>query len=477
MRMMIRKWSPFLLITLTGLLLYSGITKTYAFTDAYDFVYSADHPDFIKVFFQGGRPIYGFIMKWSYLAINGIEELYILRILALIFAISFSGYFFSYMRREGNNVYESLFVALIVLLSPSLSIKILWSVIWILPLVLWISFYSGVSLVNYQRHGKVLDLVVAIIGGLVVLLTYQPLFTFSIIPLFLNWIKTKDFKELVKLGLIHLSLYLIYFLIFKFYLRFLDIPSLERAGISTNIFERMQWFITGPLIKGFTWSLFFVSSGFRWAIRAIIIIGLIWSVMSYSKLSFKYFLINSIILFLFLLGSYIPNILSSDSWMSYRTMDTLLLIPILSIWFSIKKSRVSDLSKKVIYALFLFFSFAMAFFNINRGFIDIQVAEYNAVNKKMASLDENTNTLLFIPPPLKLVQDEKILKRVITDEFGRLSSSSTWVPEPMTRLILRSNGKNESLKLFVMESDKEIMNNHNRVTIDVGSLFLEEIKN
>lgn len=471
----IRQKYHYIIIIVSGLLLYSGIIKTYAFTDAYEFLLNAKESNFTNVFIQGGRPVSALVMKLSYLCFDTVESLKFLRVFSLLISLGFSLYLFEYLKREGFSVIESLFLALIVLLSPAISIKILWSVLWIMPFVLFLSFQCGVFLLRYQQKGFIKDLIIAIILGQVVLLTYQPIFTFSLIPLFINWLKYKDFKFLLKPGLVHLSLYVLYFIIFKLSLSVIDIPELERTNISLNIGERIQWFFSGPVLKSFTWSVFFLPNGLRWIFRGIMLAAILLILFRGFKMQMKSGAISTLMLVLFLIGSYVPNIISSDSWMSYRTMDALLLIPILFIWFAISNSDLGRKVKTSIFSLFLILSFYMAFINVNNGFVDLQVAEYKAVNEKIETLSENVDTLIFIPPPLKLIKDQKLLKRVITDEFGRLSSSSIWVAEPMLRLILRSNNKSEHVSVKIKDHNTKLIGNDKTATIHVEHLFLEKI--
>ncbi len=473
MKMMIWKWFPYLVITLTGVLLYHGVIKTYAFTDAYEFTLNASNSNFIEVFLQGGRPLYGLAMKWSFMYVQNVDSIYLLRTASLLLAIGFSCLFYIFLRKEGFKSIDSLMMAVIILLSPSMSIKIVWSVLWIMPLIMTLAFFAGTKLLQYQRKGLLSDLIASILLGLVVLLTYQPIFTFSLIPIFINWIRGYE-KGLIKVGLIHVATYIVYYIIFRTYLFVFEVPPLERSGISLDILGRLQWFYSDALLRSITWNLLFQPNGIRWIYRSIVITLVLFFLLKNSRFKPKGFLKLSAFLIIFSIGAFLPNILSSDIWVSYRTMDALIFLPIIFIWYGLTNLSLKKWLRYSLYFIFLALSFAMAFYNINNGFIAIQVAEYNAIDKKIASLEENTDALLFIPPPLKLVKDGKILKRVITDEFGRLSSSSSWVPEPMTKLMLRSNGKNRNLELIINNYGNSA-GSYN-ATIDVQHLFMEEIK-
>ena len=466
------KWGPYVLLLLVGLFLYAGIFKVYAFTDAYDYVYSASQPDFINVFLEGGRPIYGWIIKWSYINFYSLEELSFLRFFSLLLSFSFCFYFYNYLLKEGFNQAASLLLSLLILLSPSMSIKILWSVLWIMPLITLASFYTGVLLLTYYKKKSPIHLIVAIVLGLLVLLTYQPLFTFSIVPVFLYWFKERNQKGIIKIGVVHFFTYALYFAIFKSYLFVYDITPQGRASISLDFIDRVTWFLSGPLLKSFTWNLFFVASGFRWVFRALVFLSVLILFFKTYRSTIKSTIINLLILIAFFFVSYLPNLLSTDNWMSYRTMDALLFLPILFIVCTLTNGLLNRQWSYAVLSLFLIISLFMAHKNINSGFIDLQVAELNAVKKKVASVND-VQEWIIVPAPLKLVREEKILKRVITDEFGRLSTSSKWVPEPMLKLVLRSLGRNEDVKINIKNANEIIPDDP--ATIEVRSLFLTEM--
>lgn len=467
------KWWPYFLLVITGIILYSGSLKTYAFTDAYDFLYSSNKAEFIDVFLQGGRPLYGLAMKWSYSSIENIDDLRIFRLISLIFSLGLCSFFYRYLKSLEYREFDSSFLALVLLFSPALSIKIVWSVLWIMPLMVLLSFLSGALLVNFLKSKRPKDLVLSISLGVFVLLTYQPIFTFSLIPLLLAWLNHKSLRGLTQLAVLHLAIYVIYFIIFKGYIYLFDIAPLNRATITFDIIQQLKWFFTGPMIKSFTWNFFFVSSGFRWGIRVLLLLSILVSIIFSNKEEPSKIFTNLSIFLLCMLAAYIPNLLSSDNWMSYRTMDALLLVPIIFIWHSLSKSSIKKTWKYSILTLFVVVSFLMTFKNVNSGFVNLQVAEYNGVKRKI-KLSEGVQSWIFVPAPLKTVRDNKILKRVITDEFGRLSSSSNWVPNPMVKLALRSLGKSEEVEVKITEDENIKVNNI--ATIDVESLFLQELK-
>lgn len=87
-----------------------------------------------------------------------------------------------------------------------------------------------------------------------------------------------------------------------------------------------------------------------------------------------------------------------------------------------------------------------AWYNITRGFIDLQTREYAAVRSEVMRLIpdlKDKGNLLFIMPSFDFVVSEGMVRRVVSDEFGSLSSSRDWVPMPMVKQILREAGEKE----------------------------------
>lgn len=457
---------PSILLVLS-IILFHGIFKTYAFTDDYDFLLNASHPDFINVFIQGGRPIFGFLMKLFFSSFNSVEEAYVIRIFSLFGALLFVNCFYFFLRNNGFSLFFSFFVALLLLFSPSLDIKVIWTLAFSKPyvsiLALVAGHYTCKAIDTSPKYGFL-----AILFGLTVLLTYQPIYTLSVIPIFLKWMKNKyDHKSILKILVLHLVIYVIYYATFKLSLILFDLSALDRSGVSLNLFERTWWFITGPVERALVYNFLFYKRAVLWVILSMSIVSIgyyVITVLNRKRAGLHVFYLTG-----FFYLSMLPNILSSDDWISYRTMGTLIIIIILIYAYMIHQIKHKLIRVSVI-VLISIVAFINAFYNVNSGFINNQVREFSHLKGHLENNRLNDNRYLFLQPEVNFLDSNNFLERVITDEYGRLSTSSDWVPGPIVKLIYKGN--NKPLPLVKLLKNEEQMDSSYTI-INMPKIFLE----
>lgn len=431
---------------------YHGILYTYAFTDDYEFLLNASNENFLNVFIQGGRPIFGLVLKWAFITFDSLQELKFIRLFGLFGAFLLTNVFYIFLRKSGFTILFSLLASLLLISSPSFGIKIGWTLAYAKPYFTIIALLSGVLITEYIKKQSITLLICSILFGVSVLLLYQPLYTFSLIPLVVYWIKNPDLNKrfILKFLLLHIIIYVIYFFIYKFSLYYFDLQPLGRTGIDiTSLFNKIEWFWADVFKRALVYNFIFAPNAIQWIIRVTIFLSIIY-ILWFKK---KNYLINFLFLLIVLHLSMLPNIVSSDSWVSYRTMGTLISVMVLLMVFAIDNIGHNKM-KRVAGTFIMLVMICMAFYNFNFGFIKIQKNELSMVKSELHRLKYPTE-LFFVQPPVDFMKKEGYLKRVIGDEYGRLSSSSDWVPDPMVKLLYKTQNKDISVIKVVTETDKE----------------------
>jgi len=409
------------------LIIYHGLFLEYGFTDDYEFLLNASNDNFINVFVQGGRFIYGFLVKAAFISINGVAQLCLLRVLGLVGAVIFIIIVYDYLRKINYSKIHSVFICLLLACSPSISIKIGWSLAFIFPFLLSLSFVYGIYITKLSSWKALL----LFPFGVLVLFCYQPIYTFSIVPLVLLWLKKNTHPlKVAKVLFIHLSTYFIYYFLFKYSLNLFELNPLSRSSVDLDLLNKFEWFVSEPLVKALKYNFIFTDKAISWIILSIVSISII--VHIYFRKP-KKIIVNILIVCVFILLSYLPNLVASDPWVSYRTMDTLVFILVLIgssnlFLFSFKKENY------LVYSIAIIISLS-AYYNFNYGLSYIQSKEYNALKMELKRESNKAGKLIFIQPEVKFLSENGFMNKTVTDEFGRMSSSSDWVPEPMIKLI------------------------------------------
>lgn len=474
---------PYIVIIIVSILLFSGIMKEYAYTDVYEFLYNARNDNFIDVFIQGGRPVYGLFNKVLLTSITKVQELAWLRLLGVVGVILSTSFFFHLLHASGIYKGLALQCSLFFMFSPSASTTGSWmasyQVGWGLLMALSAGYFVTKSLGSERTKGMLLG-GLGVIFGILALLTYQPTYTAFIIPGFLCFLKNRDIRGTSRFLGIYFLLYIVYFVLHKGLLIITELPSLSRASFTDNPMGKLKWFAEWPLKMVLQDNLIFYP---EWC--QLLVVGITVAL----AVSFLFILVYQkpvrvmalMVFFLtaFLFAAYIPNLVSSDDWVSYRTLSTLFMLKWAFIFWGLShfshRFRFIWMATIVIGLWF----FLNSWYNINSGFIEIQTEEYRKIQKEVVRLKpemEQTGQLVFIMPSYDFMARQGVVSRVVSDEFGSLSTSRDWVPVPMVKQILREiEGESETrLKVhLISDSEEASLKDYEGVpVINVEQLFL-----
>jgi hypothetical protein len=431
------KYTSLTIIAILLFFLFKGILDTYAFTDGYEFIFNADSTDFINVFLQQGRSVSGWIIKQIYPHLHYVSDLSKLRILNLICLFLSAVLIYNILIRNNIKSFHSLVIIILFITSPFASIVVHWeaasSSIWGYPVALLSGELIFTNFLNKNKiEKKRFDLILysGITLGITSLFIYQPAYTAFIFPAFLHFITGQKREVIWKFLLLHLTIYGIYFLLFKFQMNQLHLTPNERSGMTIS-FYKIYWFLKGALFMSFHYNIIFASNAIIKAISITSIIFIAYYIYAKTKDSNRNEKLIFLGMFLTFYGlAYFPSIVSKDNWISYRTMGTLTLLSSVLLTssiasFPIKKFQYNDLVISIIAILFIWKSYEN-----NSSFTNIAAKEYaNAKTIIAEKLKQGyPKKILVIMPEEKFLEHQKILSNIVTDEFGKLSNTVDWAP-------------------------------------------------
>jgi hypothetical protein len=413
------------------LFLFRGIFETYAYTDGYDFAWNRSNTDFINVFLQQGRFISGWIFKMLFLQIDHISDLFKIRLLNLTCLFLSSALIYRMLKRNNINEFYALAIVIVFICSPFASIVVHWeatsSTIWGYPLAL----LAGELVFTAYLNKKKPPIYVGILFALVSLFIYQPAYTAFIIPAFLHFITGQKRDVLKRFLFLHFFIYGLYFLLFRFQLNQLAIPPDGRAGIMISLLKPLI-FIKGVFVRSLHYNIIFASV----AVQLIIIV--------LSLMVIGYFVYDKIrnenkndkwnfmaLLALFYVLGYFPNFISSDNFVAYRTMGTVIFISSFLLISSVASLPLRSMYLNALIAIVVVVSIAAAYFN-NKTFTGIQSKEYADVKAIVAEKLKQgyPKKIMLIRVEENFLVEQNLVANVVTDEFGKLSNSVDWAPKP-----------------------------------------------
>lgn len=471
-----------ILAIVMSLLLYLGIFSTYAFTDANEFLYSAHtSSQFIDVFVQGGRPIYGELNKLIFgNLIDTVSQLKWIRLISLLGCVLFSIQLFRFLIKSKFHFFESAFFSLLVLSLPSFGVFMSWSVTYEIPIALNCSFWAGVLLLKSieNKRLKVLNYSVALLLVVISLSLYQSAGTAFLIPFVILFTKNSilPFSILIKLGVFFIVSFGLYYVTFKLSLALYDLAPLGRSGIDIlNLPQKVLNFYTLEMETLLYGSSILIKS------------YLLLSLASFCFLGYFFFLIKDktksiFIVFLVLVipFSYLPNLLSVDSWICSRTLAPAAVIVLFYQFYFLRQLSIKSKIAKGISVGFFVFLLLFSSYNLNVYFTGIQSKEYSALHEEFGSYSFSENeTIILIRPEHNFLQATGYYKYSYSDEFGQLSCSRDWVPIPFLKQVIKETNPTASLPIIKTYGPQEPYNlsDSSALIIDLSKILIKHFEN
>lgn len=430
-----------------------GIFKDYAFLDANEFVWTADNDENFKdQFIQGGRFLYALLNEYVYgVFTNSISSLKWIRFFSLTASVGFSVQLFLFLLKLNLKTLESALFAFLVLMLPSFSIYHSWSATYEVPIALNLSFFAGLLIIKAIENRKKRNQNYLIAFALVIisLCLYQSAVTILLIPFVFKSIivRKAELKHIIILLVFLAFSFLTYFIIFKLSLYWFKIEPNRRTGINVlNFPYRIIKFYLKELRMVIMGSGFLVFPILSLSLGLISVFGFFYTLFKKQirKLEAQV-LLGFLVLVLPL--SYFPNLISSDSFICSRTIAPTAIIVLFFQFMCIRQIAHNNKIIKGLSITVAILFIALGSLNLNYYVTRIHNKEYIALKKAFEKIPlDNKQDIVIVRPKNIFLQEYNFYKQESADEFGHISSSRIWVPEPLFKQILTERFNSLNIK-------------------------------
>lgn len=419
----------FSVATTVCLFLNVDILKEYIFLDANELIYTASRDSkFHNLFIENGRHLLGYWSEYLYANLcKTITSLKWVRLATLICSVIFSCQIFRFLISQGLNQFESFLFAITILALPSFTIYYSWSATAQIPLLLILNFYAGTILLKAlsKKQNLVLMSFISFTIVLITLFTYQSVVMAFILPFIFKTVITNklDYKSGIYLLTFTFISFVSFYILFKL---LTSINNLDAAGrTSLNLFSLPKKIIKFYLFECVT---LIKNSGFLMFSKTFLILG------SMCFLGFFYYNIKKnkswifkLILLAVLPLSYAPNLLSSQSYFSLRTIAvTAIIICFYQFWMLKTLCNKYEFLKKVL-VIVPFTLLILSYYNQHNYVAGIQYKEYKVLKNVFKSTTVISNEkLIIVIPEHGFLKTNGFLVNDFSDEFGNLSSTKPW---------------------------------------------------
>lgn len=440
---------PVLIFTVFALILGLGLNyslfKNYAYSDAYEFVWSGtESPVFINAFIQGGRPLYGVLNQWIFGSlIDGINDLKWLRMTSGIMSVLLSVQVFVFLLKKMNwsIVWSSIF-SFSLLMLPSFTVYFGWSVTYEIPIALNASFLGGTLFLSSITAPRLsyLKIFTGVFLSVVALSLYQPAGTAFLIPFVIYYVHATRLiiKSVIQLAVFYCITFALYYALFQFVLKYSEIPPLERAGMNLGGLPKniINFYFTEltPILGG---SFILTMKTVMYILGLILFLSFfLWQKLQTENVR------NGIFKMVFFLGilpiSYLPNLLSVDQWVSTRVIAPAAIIVLFYQFFAVKK-MIEKFSGFRYFATGLVVLFVIVgSYNQNVALAGLQAEEYKLVRSEVERvIDIHPEKIQLVVSSRQLSPVLGILPRTYSDEFGIFSTAIHWVPVSIFNQIVK----------------------------------------
>lgn len=470
-----------------AVVMYLPVLGTYAHTDSYEFFRNAErNPEFIHVFIQGGRPIFGFIVTTLFQATETIADLKYIRAIALAGNVLLLIFFYRFLLKSGFTKNFSLALTVFFCSSSFIGLVTAWTALFQAG---WAALVSLWSVLLYDKafsgrgHQRIFYLAGCVLAGIAALMMYQPAFTFFIFLSFVAYDRNRNLFQFTGAAGVYLAIYLIYFVIFKLILWYTGLPPLGRTDLEFNLFSKLEWFLDTALVHAFKFNLLLVRNSFVNLLRVPVLILFLWAAIQYFRqgIAREKITYAVLVLFVYVLG-YIPNLVSTENHASNRSLITVVLLNAFFLYKLIDHLLPAARPKAIAYTIITGIFVVFGFTNLRYGITRIQSAEYAILKNRTfqvlaADTAHRIDTIHIIRPSRQFLQEQGIIQRESGGEFGLLSNSVDWATLPMFETFVEDIAKEtghdaSSIHLNICHPGGEATCQGHAPLIDIGHEFV-----
>ncbi|HMG68002.1 MAG TPA: hypothetical protein VK588_09955 [Chitinophagaceae bacterium] len=448
------------------------------------------------MFHTQGRWLSGLIFQNCFSSILTIGQLKILRLISLggwvattiAWAIFFKKWSYWLNLDEKTWWLSSIYIVC----SISVCIYIGWASCFEIFLAIFFGLLSthilfkGLNKNQHEIHLSNMVILGSVLAGLASLFLYQPAFGIFLLPFFLAYVKNKKARptRVIIIGMIfYISLYLIYYILFKYSLRSYHLEASNRTEIHFNFLKKLSFFFSGPFPQGFSMNLLFsASSIFSQIFYPLVFIGWLWITLKRNQhLTFGGNVVFVAIILFLLALIYLPSMISAEDFPSYRTLFVFNLSVFIMVIESFLQLFSSEKKKTIVTIAGVLFLVMTSVYTFNFQFVNPLKKEYSVLKKFLRENYDPSITHVHFIRADKFLFTPEFHTRVYRDEFGAPSTYRDWVPEPIVKQMIfeLTNDRKLAEKITVIQFDaqssfdlaEKISKDSNSLLINMNRLF------
>ena len=425
----------------------------YAYLDeAHQLWHNEDGSNFV-MFATQGRFITGWIFNKFFYWTKSIDDLKYLRL------FSFAGWclaavLWPYLLNKWNRFLQLpdlviTFSSIFLVCSLPVAIYIGWASCLEVFIGFAAGLFSGHLLFMNLMQPKesiripVMKLLVIVFSGLMSLFIYQNCFGCFLIPFayYFFFVSRKIEKKLIIGVAFYLLIVGVYFFLFKYSLTWFHLTGSDRTGLQFDILGKLSFFVSHPLALAFSFNFLYNYHGILsqafYPLCALLLIISIYRINKKVKETFGILVVLLIICLLM----YIPGLVVSENFASYRTMLALsLLIPVVlfgNIFILTERFKY----QRQIALAFIGIIIIAGYYNFNLQFIDPLKYEYAKLRDRLNQESwQKVDTVYFVRASENAFSQSHGVKDY-KDEFGLPSTFKDWTPDPFIRQVCFENTK------------------------------------
>jgi hypothetical protein len=492
-------------LPLIALVIYYPLFYThYFYTDEITQLwhYRAD-PNF-QMGTEQGRLFSELLYRGMYTSINNIAQITWLRLFSLMGWLCCLPIWYTILARicraASISALVPFFGVLYLICCPAFMIGVSWAVCMELFIAYTFGLMAGYACYVYLTDAAgagqgflragTWRLVVALVLGLVSLFTYQNGFGCFLLPFFLVAVSKRRISRtsLNAVGF-YLLVYLIYYVLFKWQLHFLNMGASGRSGFATDPVGKIYFMLTQPLANAFH---------FTWIINERSVVGGIVYLVIFGTCLVGGFLgwegrgerqgkgsmagknwttgiryTAGIVVCLFLI--YLPSLVVKENYASNRTLLALDLAVFFLVFEAVLPFLKSVQRRLIVLTLIALFFIGSAWYNLRYEFLGPVSIEYKRVRGYIEThYRPGIDTVDFIRPRGDLFHRHYGIASS-WDEFGMPSTFANWVPEPFTKQVVYEITGNRAvadhLVIRYWANREEWMRSGNTLVIDVENIL------
>jgi hypothetical protein len=396
-----------------------------------------------KFVVASGRPTYAALLFVAFHSLGSIDDLVYLRLVGVLGLSVLACCLYLTLRRAGWNKPQAFCLSLIVATMPTFQVYVGWATT---AFFTWAGVASASAWHMAERANaqpqpgrKWICGIIAVLMLVVAITIHQSaamiFWVFVAIGVFRPGVTpSRAVRQMAWHGIIMLSALAIGFVLYKFGMAiFGKLANEGRSGLTIDPIGKLRWFMTEPLVNALGFADLFPRR--RYAMLVALLIG--GGLLCYFRGPIRQRLQLAVTAAALIPLSYLPNLLVSESWASYRTIAGLTGLCVVYAFLALQGYctiipwyRAYRLPSLIL-ACAAIACTLLASWQVQVYFACPQVKELEWVRRQMRqNVLAQASSVYLIRPHSPEWQGKRY------DEFGQPSTCQEWVPKPLIYLVL-----------------------------------------